>query len=280
MPSAPSAVQLLALPSLSDNYIWLLHDGRRAVVCDPGEAAPAAAVLQAQGLELAAILITHHHADHVGGVADLYRQCGSAHTRVYLPAADGVADEALAGIPAEAVQRCQEGNSLQALCLKFQVLDVPGHTAGHIAFHVPVQPGLDAPVLLCGDTLFSAGCGRLFEGTPAQMFASLQKLAALPDNTRVCCAHEYTVVNLRFAQAVEPGNTAIQQHARHCQTLRAQNLPTVPTSLLQEKAINPFLRAHEAAVQAAVAAHDAACSSSASSPLEVFTALRAWKDRF
>lgn len=284
MPSAPSAVQLLALPSLSDNYIWLLHDGRQALVCDPGEAQPAAAALQARGLALAAILITHHHADHMAGVADLYLQCGSANTRIYLPAADGIADEALAGIPAQALRRCQEGskegNSVQALGLTFQVLDVPGHTIGHIAFYAPAQPGLDAPILLCGDTLFSAGCGRLFEGTPAQMFASLQKLAALPDNTRVCCAHEYTVANLRFAQAVEPDNTAIQQHAQQCQALRGQDLPTLPTSLLQEKAINPFLRVHELAVQAAVAARESAGGDSAPGPLEVFTALRAWKDCF
>lgn len=288
MPSAPSAVQLLALPSLSDNYIWLLHDGRQAVVCDPGEAQPVATALHDLGLELAAIFITHHHADHTGGLLDLYRQCGSDNTRVYLPAADGLADELFSSIPAQALHRCQEGdkaddkesNSVQALGLKFQVLDVPGHTAGHIAFYAPAQPGLDAPVLLCGDTLFSAGCGRLFEGTPAQMWASLQKLAALPDNTRVCCAHEYTVANLRFAQAVEPDNAAIEQHARQCQALRAQNLPTVPTSLLQEKAINPFLRVHEPVVQAAVAAHTPSCHACAASPLETFTALRAWKDRF
>ncbi|MDO4795147.1 MAG: hydroxyacylglutathione hydrolase [Brachymonas sp.] len=272
-------MQLLALPSLSDNYIWLLHDGRQALVCDPGEAQPAAAALQARGLELAAILITHHHADHTGGVADLYRQCANSATCVYLPAADGLAGETLAGIPARALRRCQEGRSVQALGLRFDVLDVPGHTAGHIAFYAPAQSGLEEPVLLCGDTLFSAGCGRLFEGTPAQMFSSLQKLAALPGNTRVCCAHEYTQANLRFAQAVEPGNAAIAQYALQCEALRAQHRPTLPSSLQREKAINPFLRAHEPAVQAAVAAHESS-GGSPSSPLEVFTALRAWKDRF
>ncbi|MDO4770109.1 MAG: hydroxyacylglutathione hydrolase [Brachymonas sp.] len=266
----------MALPALADNYIWVLHDGRAAVVCDPAEAKVAVSALQQQGLALQGIWVTHHHADHIGGVDALYRQCGTPATQVYLPAADGLADELFPSVPAQALRRCREGDALQALGLAFQVLDVPGHTAGHIAFYALAQPGLDAPILLCGDTLFSAGCGRLFEGTPAQMFASLQKLAALPDNTRVCCAHEYTVANLRFAQAVEPGNEAIQQHARQCQALRAQDLPTLPSSLLLEKAINPFLRVHEPAVQAAVAAHD----SSASSPLEVFTALRAWKDRF
>ena len=276
MPLAPPAVQLLALPSLTDNYIWLLHNGTEALVCDPGEAQVVAAVLQAQGLKLAAIAITHHHADHTAGLGSLYRQWATPDTRIYLPATELLDEAALAGIAPAAMRRCREGDALQMLGLTFQVLDVPGHTAGHIAFYAAAQPGLDAPVLLCGDALFSAGCGRIFEGTPAQMHSSLQKLAALPDATRVCCAHEYTVSNLRFAQAVEPANALIRQYAAHCEAQRAQQQPTLPSTLQQEKAINPFLRVREPAVQAAAAAHDP----SASGPAEVFAALRAWKDRF
>ena len=275
--SAPSTpLQLIALPARADNYVWVLHNGREAVVCDPAEADGAVAALQRGQLALAAILITHHHHDHIGGVEALYRQCGTAATQVYLPAADGLSGNTFAAIAPQALRPCRQGDTLQLLGLRLDVLDVPGHTAGHIAFYADVQPGLDVPFVLCGDALFSAGCGRVFEGTPAQMHHSLQKLAALPDATRVCCGHEYTLSNLRFAQAVEPDNAAIAQHIRRCEALRAQQQPTLPSRLQQEKTINPFLRVHVPAVQAAVAAR----GSGASGPAEVFAALRAWKDHF
>lgn len=175
----------------------------------------------------------------------------------------------------EPLTRVGEGDTVQALGLHFQVMAVPGHTAGHIAFFGPEVDGL--PLLFCGDTLFSAGCGRLFEGTPAQMFDSLARLAALPDQTRVCCTHEYTMSNLRFALAVDAGNTALQHHATHCQDLRTRNLPTLPSSIGLEKQINPFLRAHAPAVDLSARAHD---PQTLPGPLGAFTTLRAWKNVF
>jgi hydroxyacylglutathione hydrolase len=164
---------------------------------------------------------------------------------------------------------------VQVLGLTFEVLDVPGHTAGHIAFHAADVDG--APLLFCGDTLFSAGCGRLFEGTPAQMLDSLNRLAELPDATRVCCTHEYTLANLRFARAVDPGNTALARHALSCEQLRAGNLPTLPSSIGLEKQINPFLRSREPAVMQAALGHDPATTTEA---VSVFTTLREWKNVF
>jgi hydroxyacylglutathione hydrolase len=158
--------------------------------------------------------------------------------------------------------------------LSFQVMDVPGHTAGHIAFYCPDMDG--APLLFCGDTLFSGGCGRLFEGTPAQMLASLDSLAALPDNTRVCCTHEYTLGNLKFALAVEPGNTDLQQYEVHCQALRAQGMPTLPSRMVLERQINPFLRSRQPTVMAAAQAHDAAQTHS----MGAFATLRQWKNDY
>jgi hydroxyacylglutathione hydrolase len=253
---------LIPLPAFEDNYIWMLHDGHQALVVDPGDEAPVLQALQEQALRLAAILVTHHHADHVGGVALLRQATGAP---VY-----GPAGEALPG----PVHGVHEGDTLQLLGLRLQVLDVPGHTAGHIAWYAP--DAAPQPLLFCGDTLFSAGCGRLFEGTPAQMLASLDKLAALPAATRVCCAHEYTLSNLRFAQAVEPGNAAIAAHRRHCEALRAQQLPTLPSTLALEREINPFLRSRLPAVRQAVQAHNP----QAQTDVEVFAALREWKNQF
>ncbi len=253
---------LVPLPALDDNYIWMLHDGRQALVVDPGDETPVLQALQEQALQLAAILVTHHHADHVGGI-DALRAATAA--PVYGPAGESLP---------EPVQRMDEGDTLQLLGLRWQVLNVPGHTAGHIAWYCPDAGG--QPLLFCGDTLFSAGCGRLFEGTPAQMLASLDKLATLPDATRVCCAHEYTLSNLRFAQAVEPDNPAIAAHRQHCEALRAQMRPTLPSTLGLERQINPFLRSRQPAVRAAVQAR----SPDALSEVEVFAALREWKNQF
>ena len=251
------------VPAFSDNYIWVLHDGQRALVVDPGEADGLAQWLQQQRLQLDTILITHHHGDHTGGVAQLREATGA---RVFGPARENVPGP-LTGV--------QQGDKVDALGVRFEVMDVPGHTAGHIAFHAPSVDGL--PLLFCGDTLFSAGCGRLFEGTPAQMLDSLARLAALPTDTRVCCTHEYTLSNLRFALAVDPGNTVLAEHTRHCQALRERNLPTLPTSIGLERQINPFLRSHEPALAAAAQTHDPSSSTDA---LGAFTTLRAWKNVF
>lgn len=239
----------------------MLHDGHQALVVDPGDAQPVLQALQAQHLQLQAILVTHHHADHVGGVAELRQATGAT---VYGPAGEEMP---------EPLQRLAGGDTLDLLGLHFEVIDVPGHTAGHIAWYCRDCDG--APLLFCGDTLFSGGCGRLFEGTPAQMLASLDRLAALPGSTRVCCAHEYTLSNLRFARAVEPGNTALLDYSRLCEDLRARQLPTLPSTIAVERDINPFLRSREPAVrrsvQARTAVHDeVAC----------FAALREWKNQF
>lgn len=258
-------MNLEPLPAFNDNYIWMLRIGAQALVVDPGDAAPVLHALQARGLQLAAILVTHHHGDHCGGIAALKAQTGAP---VY-----GTGGEAIAGID----HPLHGGERLQLMGLSVQVLAVPGHTRAHVAYWLPMDTITDsAPVLFCGDTLFSAGCGRLFEGSPAQMYQSLQTLAALPDTTRICCAHEYTLSNLRFAQAVEPDNAQITAHARHCSLLRQANHPTLPSTLGQEKLINPYLRCQHAAVRAAAQSRDAR----AQSDLEVFAALRQWKNEF
>ena len=255
-------MNLVALPAFADNYIWMLHDGRQALVVDPGDAAPVEAALDAHGLTLQAILVTHHHPDHVGGIDRLRPRLGGP-----------VQGPARERIPAPFEPR-REGDVFATLGLRFEVLEVPGHTAGHIAY-LTRDAGPD-PVLFCGDTLFSGGCGRLFEGTAAQLHTSLQRLAALPGRTRVCCTHEYTVSNLRFACAVEPGNDAAARHLRHCEDLRAQGAITLPSSIDLERQINPFLRCEEPAVAAAARLEGAADDS----PVAVFAALREWKNRF
>lgn len=255
-------MNLIALPAFEDNYIWMLHDGEHAVVVDPGEAGPVQAALDAQRLTLAAILVTHHHGDHVGGVDALRpRLLGP----VYGPRRES--------IPAPYVP-LDDGDVVEVLGLRFEVIDVPGHTSGHIAYFHP--GGEPTPLLFCGDTLFSGGCGRLFEGTPQQMHTSLARLAALPGDTRVCCAHEYTLSNLRFAQAVEPGNAALAEYTAWCQAERAQRRPTLPSSIARERDVNPFLRCDEPAVAAVAAAHGARSREGS----DVFAALRQWKNDF
>ena len=268
-------MHLAALPVLNDNYIWILHDGAAALVVDPAVSEPVVTALQQQNLRLDAILITHHHADHVGGLDALYKACGHAGIQVCLPAGDGLTAEQFPSVPATAMHWCSGEDTVSALGVEFQVLDVPGHTAGHVAYFAKA-PAAQEPLLFCGDTLFSGGCGRLFEGTPAQMHDALTRLAALPPQTRVCCAHEYTLSNLRFAAAVEAGNTDLQAYTHHCEALRAQGLPTVPSTIGQELAINPFLRVREPAVQQAARQHDSA----ATDPVQVFAVLREWKNRF
>lgn len=255
-------MDLIALPAFSDNYFWLLHNGADALVVDPGDAAPVQAALATHGLRLSDILVTHHHADHTGGVAALRAATGA---RVFGPARERIPEPfmPLAG-----------GDVVQALGVGWRVIDVPGHTAGHIAYFAPDVDG--APLLFCGDTLFSGGCGRLFEGTPAQMLASLDALSALPGDTRVCCAHEYTLSNLAFASTVEPGNAQLTAYVEACQALRQAGQPTLPSSIALERQINPFLRSRERTVTAAVQGQEP----SARDEVTVFAALREWKNRF
>ncbi|SEK40009.1 hydroxyacylglutathione hydrolase [Roseateles sp. YR242] len=258
-------MELVALPAFNDNYIWLLHNGRQALVVDPGEAAPVTQALQARGLQLQGILVTHHHGDHVGGLQEL--------TGILAPAARvwGPAHEKMP-VP---IVPLNGGDHFECLGQRIEVLDVPGHTAGHIAFYLPSMPG--SPVLFCGDTLFSAGCGRLFEGTAAQMYHSLSQLAALPGDTRVCCAHEYTLSNLRFARTVEPDNEAIVRHEAWCQAMRAQHQPTLPSTLSLELQINPFLRCGHAPVRHAAQRFDPQVGAD---PVSVLAGLRQWKNEF
>jgi len=256
-------MQLIPIPAFSDNYIWALHDGHQALVVDPGESDGVARWLKQEGLRLDTILITHHHADHTGGVAAL-REATGAH----------VIGPAYETMP-EPLQRVSEGDTVEVLGLRFDVIEVPGHTAGHIAYYTPVMDG--TPLLFCGDTLFSGGCGRLFEGTPAQMLDSLTRLAALPASTRVCCTHEYTLSNLKFAQAIEPDNAALTAYVAHCQAQRAQNFPTLPSSIGLEKQINPFLRTGEPAVVQSALAHEPGRPADA---VSVFATLREWKNVF
>ncbi len=242
----------------------MLHDAGQALIVDPGDPEPVLQALDAQGLKLAGILVTHHHRDHTGGVAALREATGAP---VFGPATEDIP---------EPLTRLRDGDQVELLGLRFTVFDVPGHTAGHIAYYCENVNG--APLLFCGDTLFSGGCGRLFEGTPAQMLASLDRLAALPDTTQVCCTHEYTLSNLKFAVAVEPGNAALLEYRAQCEALRAQDLPTLPSRMDLERAINPFLRVREAAVAEAAQAHDA--STVPADPVSVLAALREWKNDF
>ena len=254
--------KLIGIPAFTDNYLWLLHDGRQALVVDPGDAAPVQRVLNELQLQLTQILVTHHHPDHTGGVNALRESTGAV---VYGPATEQ--------IPQPFVP-LREGDSVGALGIDLAVIDVPGHTAGHIAFYAPDVNG--KPLLFCGDTLFSGGCGRLFEGTPAQMLESLDKLAALPEHTVVCCTHEYTLGNLRFAIAVDPENQDLANYNLHCQELRQQGQPTLPTSIAQELLINPFLRSRQPALVSSAGHFDAAAHDDTS----VFAALRQWKNQF
>jgi hydroxyacylglutathione hydrolase len=262
---------LVPLPAFADNYIWMLQDGRNAIVVDPGESRPVFDALERGNLQLAAILVTHHHADHTGGVAALHEATGAP---VFGPARERIP---------EPYTRLAQGDHAEVLGLRFDVIDIPGHTAGHIAFFLPADArnaaaGAVAPLLFCGDTLFSGGCGRLFEGTPAQMLSSLDALAALPGNTRVCCGHEYTLANLRFARTVEPGNADLTHYTVQCEALRARGEPTLPSQLATERLINPFLRSREASVSRAVRAHAGLGNDTAE--VDVFAALRQWKNDF
>lgn len=251
--------KVIKISAFKDNYIWLLCNGTAAVVVDPGDARPVLEVLQRDGLSLDAILVTHHHHDHQGGIAELLEHFPA---RVFGPAAESIT----------AVTQPLYGGEcfrLESLAADFQVLAVPGHTLGHLAY-------LGEGCLFCGDTLFAGGCGRLFEGTAAQMWDSLKRLSILPDDTQIYCAHEYTEANLRFAMAVEPGNRRLRDRVDAVAVTRAKGLSTIPSTLSIEKNTNPFLRCAQAEVVMVARQHGARNND----PGEVFAALRHWKNDF
>jgi hydroxyacylglutathione hydrolase len=252
-------LEIVPLPAFKDNYIWTLRKGRAAAVVDPGEARPVSDYLAREGLELVAILATHHHPDHVGGVEDLVR---ARRVPVF-----GPKGEPIPGL----THPVGDGDAAEIpeLGAKFSVLGIPGHTRAHVAYY-----GLGS--LFCGDTLFACGCGRVFEGTPEQMVASLGKLAALPDATRVYCGHEYTLANIKFARAVEPGNPALAAREQRAQALRAAGKPTLPSTLGEERATNPFLRCAEPAV---VESANKYLGARVADPVRVFAAIREWKNK-
>jgi hydroxyacylglutathione hydrolase len=262
MPGMESDASFKVVPvsAFKDNYVWTLRKGGQAVVVDPGDAAPVLEYLAREKLRLAAILATHHHADHVGGVAALLDEF---QVPVYGPRHEPIPT---------LTHPVSEGDtvSLPELGVSFSVLDIPGHTRAHIAYY-------GAGALFCGDTLFACGCGRVFEGTPEQMFASLEKLLALPDETKVYCGHEYTLANIGFARAVEPANRALGAREERDRRLREAGKPTLPSTLGDEKATNPFLRCREPAV---VESANKYLGARVSDPARVFAAIRDWKNRF
>ncbi len=258
-------IEILALPAFDDNYIWLLRAAGCVAVVDPGDAVPVLGHLAKTGDRLCAIFATHHHGDHVGGIAELL-------DRFPVP----VFGPALENIPGMThPQSGGEHIEVPEIGVEFEVIAVPGHTRGHIAYYEPSLAGHGA--VFCGDTLFGAGCGRLFEGTPAQMYLSLTRLAALPASTHVYCAHEYTQSNLRFAAAVEPGSIAVKQRSEHVAESRAAGRATIPTSIALELDTNPFLRWDAPAVRAAAASRLGHAPLDA---VETFTAIREWKNHF
>ncbi|MFN5028202.1 MAG: hydroxyacylglutathione hydrolase [Burkholderiales bacterium] len=261
-------LNVFPVPAFKDNYFWVIDDGRFALVVDPGDATPVIAYLAQKSLTLAVILITHHHADHVGGIGGLLDWCDDRKIFVYGPASENIP---------HCTHKLDDGATVNIIspALSLQVIDVPGHTAGHIAYHAESQGWL-----FCGDTLFAGGCGRLFEGTAAQMRASLGKLAALPAETNVFCAHEYTLANLRFASAVEPSNAALRDRVDRDTATRARGEPTVPSTIALERATNPFLRWDEAEVKLA-AARASSGTFGPNAPADlVFATIREWKDNF
>ncbi|MDT8364597.1 MAG: hydroxyacylglutathione hydrolase [Nitrosomonas sp.] len=246
--------------AFKDNYVWIIHNQRFAVIVDPGDAPPVSLYLRQHKLQPVAIFCTHHHNDHTGGNTALVQEFSIP---VYGPAHERVPACEHALIDGETVL-------IQKLAAEFSVLDVPGHTAGHIAFY-----GHNA--LFCGDTLFSCGCGRIFEGSAQQMYASLQKLVNLPDETEIYCAHEYTLANIEFARMIDPDNTALLEFEKVCRQKLANNLPTLPSSLAIERTINPFLRCDQTSIINRASQHH---GQPLEDPVSVFSVLRNWKNSF
>ena len=253
-------MQIHAVPAFKDNYIWVLEDGTHAVAVDPGDDAPVRRFLDRTRLKLSAVLATHHHADHVGGLVGLATEwrCPTF----------GPAHESVAGLD----RRLEEGDrfTVPGLEIALETFDIPGHTAGHIAL-------FGAGMLFCGDTLFACGCGRLFEGTPRQMVDSLGKLARLPGATRVYCGHEYTLANIRFAEAVEPENARLKARKAREEAKRERGEPTLPSTIEEELATNPFLRCEEPQVVTAAERH---AGRRLKDHVEVFAEIRTWKNNF
>ncbi len=255
-------LSVFPIPAFTDNYIWIFTQGNLAYVVDPGEAKPVFQYLEQHQLTLDGILVTHHHEDHIGGINELLQHYPVPVYGPYSP-----------HIP-QISKPLRDGERLTINpALSFSVLEIPGHTLDHIAYFYDAVD----PLVFCGDTLFAGGCGRIFEGTPEQMFASLNSLAALPTNTRICCTHEYTLSNLTFAKAVEPDNTELADRFKRDSALRGDNQPTLPSTLTVELATNPFLRSGEPTVQRAAELQSGkACTSKT----DVFTAIREWKNHF
>lgn len=251
--------EVMRIPAFKDNYIWLLRKGASAVVVDPGDAVPVLEVLDREKLVLDSILVTHHHKDHQGGVAQLLEYSSA---QVFGPARESITGRTHALQGGERI-------SLSSLGVIMQVIAVPGHTLGHLAYY-------GHGCLFCGDTLFAGGCGRVFEGSYAQMHDSLMRLAGLPDDTLIYCAHEYTEANLRFALAVEPGNRSLASRVNEVAVLRARDLATVPSSLAIEKATNPFLRCHLPEVLMSARKRGVTNAEE----VAVFASIREWKNGF
>jgi hydroxyacylglutathione hydrolase len=248
---------ITAIAAFKDNYIWCLRQAKLALIVDPGDATAVQQYLQQQQLQLAVILITHHHPDHTGGINELKQHWPDV--MVYAPALEQQK------IPyADLWLEDNDRVELSDFNLTFQVMQLPGHTLGHIAYY-------SAPVLFCGDTLFNAGCGRLFEGTAAQMWQSLSRILTLPDQTLVYATHEYTLANLEFARWADPDNKELADYQHWCQQQREQQQPTLPTTLAVQRQINPFLRTENVDLQHRWQQHNA---------VDLFTALRSAKDRF
>lgn len=257
-------VSIVPIPAFADNYIWAMIRDGHCVVVDPGDAAPVEAFLAERKLTLDAILITHHHADHIGGVDVLNSE---RKIPVYGPAAEDIA------CVTHGLSQDDEVALPRFVDAPFRVIEVPGHTRGHIAY-------VSEDILFCGDTLFAAGCGRLFEGTAEQLHDSLSRLAALPERTRVYCTHEYTLSNLHFALAVDGDNAALVERSFREQEKRSRNEPTLPSTIALERMTNPFLRCAERAVMRSAQAHVNLSAADTSDAVRVFAVLRQWKNEF
>jgi len=257
-------INITPIHAFNDNYIWAITKtgSSQVILVDPGDFKASSKFIEEQKLSLAAILITHHHHDHVGAIEQLAKTYNS-NVCVYGPATESIPGKTIA---------LEEENFVEFpdFNLTLRVLDVPGHTSGHIVYY-------NNDILFCGDTLFSGGCGRLFEGTAEQMHHSLSKLSQLPQHTKVFCAHEYTLANLHFALAVEPDNQELLSYFNQVKTYRDHNKPTLPSTIAQEKLINPFLRCNQPSIQDAATLY---CNHTLNSEAEVFAIIRRWKDEF
>lgn len=259
-------LQIIPISAFKDNYIWLIHNGTQAIVVDPGDATPVFATIKMLNLSLHSILITHHHHDHTGGVAALMQ--AFSNVKVFAPANEKYQFKHTPVSEPDFIQI--DDFYVNNKPLNFSIIDLPGHTLGHIAYYTQ-------DILLCGDTLFGAGCGRLFEGTPEQMYASLQKLADLPKDTRVFCTHEYTLHNIHFALTLEPNNAALIKRLADTQALRINNLPSLPSNIAMELATNPFLRCNILEFQQAI---QQTIALNSTNPLAIFTAIRQIRNHY